>query len=146
VLIEAGEELLAKADLESEAQRLFEESLRQLEKDPAATTDERRLRELEELARAAGGRAYSAAARAGAADPWPPIEGARELVALAEHAFGRGLEAIESADGSGEEVRLRTEAERLRGRLDRLSSLVERGRYSVLANANGCAILCLGDS
>lgn len=129
-LIEAAEALRAKEAADRAAHEAIEEALRQLAEDASATVDnlEDQTNELERLALVESGKAYAAASRANAADPWPPEDGMRELVSLARAKLAKIGGLIRAAGGSVEEGRLRAEQGRLNDRLERLSSRLSDSR------------------
>lgn len=124
-LVEAAERLIASHATAKEAGMLFEDAVRRLDQGRAADELEGRIDKLEHESRSEGYRAQVAAMRAGAADPWPPKDGARELVGLARDVLDEAQQLIAAAEGSGEEARLGGERDSLSTRLDKVSSLLE---------------------
>ena len=129
-LVEAAEALLAKESADRKANEVVEGALRELEHDGATRTDhlDNVVAELERLASGFDGRARAAASRAGAADPWPPHEGAWEVYRLAQTAFGEAVVLVNAAAGAEDERRVEAERDRLEVRLGRVSSLLETHR------------------
>jgi len=123
-LVEAAERLVTAHNSAEEAGALLEDALRQLDQGWATDELERRIDELEHEAETEGYRAQAAAIRAGAADPWPPKDGARELVNLARDVLDETQELIAAAEGSGVEARLGAERDSLSTRLDRVLTLL----------------------
>jgi hypothetical protein len=128
-LVEAAEGLLAKEAADREADDVIEDALRRLAHDIDSPIDglDERATELERLASLESGRAYAAASRVGAADPWPPRDGARELLQLARAGFKDAVDLVAAAGGSDDEGRVAAERDRLADRLERLSSLLGQG-------------------
>jgi hypothetical protein len=129
-LVEAGEALVAKGGAIRQMNEVIEGALRQLQGNMDAAIDDLddQTAELERLASIEDGRAYAAASRAGAADPWPPEEGARELLVLARGGLEEAVGFVAAAAGSEDGRRVAAERDRLQARLDRLSSLTEDRR------------------
>jgi hypothetical protein len=127
-LTEAAEALLAENRATQEAQEAVEEGLRRLAEDESADIGDldERASELERQASGEDGRAYAAAARAGAHDPWPPREGARELLGLARGTLKETVGLVAGAVGSESETRLAARLARLQTRLSRLSSALDQ--------------------
>jgi hypothetical protein len=124
-LVEAAERLITAHSTAEEAGVMLEDALRELDHGLATDELERRIGELERKAEDEGYRARAAALRAEAADPWPPKEGARELVGLARNILDETQDLIAAAGGSGEEAHLAAELDSLSTRLDRVSSLLD---------------------
>src|SRR5205823_1193688 len=93
-LLEAAEGLLAQAAANRDADEVVRDALKQLAEDANVSTDllDEQVARLKQLARHQGGRAHPAAARAGAADPWPPRKGTQTLLESAR-------ERLDEADG-----------------------------------------------
>ena len=123
-LLEAAERLVAAHNSAEEAGALLEDAVRRLDQGRGTDELERRIYELEHKSEAEGYRAQAAAMRAGAADPWPPKDGARELVRLAREVLDETQQLIAAAAGSGEEARLGAERDSLSTRLDRVSTML----------------------
>jgi hypothetical protein len=124
LLLEAADRLVDKVLSERESDEPVTAALQRLDEDPdadIAELDEERA-DLDERATTEGGRAYSAACRAGAADPWPSAEGARTLIGLASGMLADVTNLMAAASGADEAPRLVVERDRLRHRLDRVSS------------------------
>jgi hypothetical protein len=124
-LVEAAERLITAHATAEEAGVLLADALRGLDQGRATDELESRIDELERKAEDEGYRARAAAMRAGAADPWPPKEGARELVGLARNILDETQDLVAAAGGSGEEAKLAAKRDSLATRLDRVSSLLD---------------------
>jgi len=122
-LILAAEALIQEADARKDSETLLNEAISRLDRGEAETAEEleRRAGELEEVATAEQRRAYTAALRADAYDPWPPADGARELATEAKAALDEAEEMIEGAD-PGNRTRLVPEHDRLREALQAVST------------------------
>ncbi len=125
-LAEAGEGLLDKAVALSEAGAVLEAALGELAVDSNAAIEssDEKLAALERKAFEADGRAYAAASRAVASDPWPPDEGAQELLDQARYAYDEAARLVAHATGSSKAAALNAEADRIRIRLDRFAGLL----------------------
>jgi hypothetical protein len=123
-LIEAAEELCAKAAAEARASGVIESAIRGLEAGASDVADlEQELRAAEEIADHAARRAHTAALRVDAADPWPPAEGAQELVDQARIALDEAVGLIARAgDGHPDASGLGASLRQLRDRVDSLST------------------------
>jgi hypothetical protein len=129
-LIVAAQSLASEQAARNNANEILEGALRQLEEDENAHVEhlEDEIARLESEASIVRTRAHTAALRAGFGDPWPPGDGARELLALAEAVFDETVGLIARATGTNAMTRLEAERDRLRASLDRLSTLLDSGR------------------
>jgi hypothetical protein len=129
-LIEACLALLAKGGALNEASEAIGRALRELEEGMVGTAAdlEEEAVQFERQAAIDEGRAYSAAARAGVADPWPPADGARELLKLAHDGFQEAASLVAAATGSPDEASLTQELARLKASLSKVSTLLGHGR------------------
>jgi hypothetical protein len=129
-LIDAAESLVAERSARREANEVIDGALRQLAEDQDAAIDhlDEAAAQLGRRAETEHGRAYSAALRAGAGEPWPPAEGAEELAELAQRALQEAMGLIVRAASSEGIGRLEAERDRLVARLERLSILLETSR------------------
>jgi hypothetical protein len=129
-LIDAADSLLAKEVALREVGEIIEAALDQIEEDADADTREIEgvAWELERLASIEDARGLAAASQAGAADPWPPGDGARELVGLAEARLTDADDLIPMAAGTEEQQELTFERDRLALRIERLSTQLKRDR------------------
>jgi hypothetical protein len=121
-LIDAADALYAKERALEEAGRIVDTALGRLEDDAGTDTREadRLASGLDRLASIQEGRALAAALTAGAGEPWPPGDGARELTGLARARLAQADDHLVMAIGSHEEHKLRSERERVAIRLERL--------------------------
>lgn len=127
-LIEAAQALLRKDQAFNEAEDLLEAALGRLDDGAAVDEAEAVISELERLARVEDARGLAAAAQADAGDPWPPVDGARELVALATERLKDAGDLIAAAQGADEETKLAAEHGRLAGLLQALSTRLDDDR------------------
>lgn len=129
-LLEAAESLLLKEDVLQDAAIIEAEILLKLEEDWPANIDDAvsRITRLEQLAATHDGEALAAAARANASDPWPPIQGARELRDRANESLAELSALVEEATGNSEQQRISGEHDELSQRLAILSRRIGTGR------------------
>lgn len=129
-LLAAGEGLLANQRALAAADDLVEMALRRLSDYPGMVVNDldEQAAELERLAVVEERNAYASAARAGAADPWPPGDGAREVLELARHRLEAAVPLVTAAVGSSDQTRLERELERLQVRLEGLRAQLEDPR------------------
>lgn len=123
-LVDAAEGLVQKDRALQAASEMIDRAAGWLIDDSDAPVDdlERQAEELERLANTADTVAFSAAAQVGVADPWPPDEGASELVALARAGLDDVAVLVATAAGSGDERKLGLKRDKLVSRLDRLTT------------------------
>lgn len=126
-LIDAAGALLAKERALAEAGEVIETALRRMDDDRAIVEAEAAASELERLAAIDDARGLAAAAQAGAGDPWPPADGARELVELAVERLAAAAALIVTATGAEDEGKLGAERDRLDSLVRALSTQLERG-------------------
>lgn len=122
-LIEAARSLLAKEQAQMESSLLIEAALGKSDTDLDAVEVE--ARELEGLAAIEDSRGLAAAAQAGAGDPWPPVDGARELYGLASERLSAANDLVASAEGAEDGEKLAAERDRLAVLLMVLSTQLE---------------------
>lgn len=110
-LIEAAAELLNKQRAIDQAEAILEAAV---ESDDADETEAiETASDLEHRATLADGRALAAAAQAGAHDPWPPVDGADELLRLADDLLASTAQLVTDAAGSNDAGKLQAEQDRL---------------------------------
>lgn len=127
-LIDAAEALLGKERALAEAGEVIETALRRMDDHGAIVEAEAVASELERLAAIDDARGLAAAAQAGAGDPWPPADGARELVGLAVERLAAAGALVVEATGAEDEGKLAAERDRLGSFVQALSTQLERGR------------------
>jgi hypothetical protein len=121
-LIEAAQALLRKDEALNEADDLLDAALGRLDGGEAIDVADAVVSELEQLARVEDARGLAAAAQAGAGDPWPPADGARELFALAKERLKTAGDLVATAQVAQDERRLAAERDRLSSLLQALST------------------------
>lgn len=93
-----------------------------------ATDDADALRALERHAAIEDARGLAAAAHAGAGDPGPPVDGARELFALGAERLSAAGDLVTAARGAQDEGKLAAERDRLASLLQSLSTQLDIDR------------------
>lgn len=121
-LIEAAQALLRKDQVLTEADDLLEDALARLDAGAEVDGVDAAVSELERLASVEDSHGLAAAAQAGAGDPWPPADGARELFTLAAERLRAVRDLVTAAKGAEEETKLAAECDRLASLLQALSS------------------------
>lgn len=126
-LLVAAEGLVASDDSLGRAEDTETMALDLLDGDPDASIDrlDAERMDFERQAREEVQRAYSAAARVGANDPWPPPERGRTLLRSAQTALAEAAQLLSSAAGAGDTARLTVELDRVTGRVRRLEARLQ---------------------
>ncbi len=127
-LIEAAQALLRKDQVLNEAEDLLDAALGRLDNGAEVDGVDAVVSELERLASVEDSRGLAAAAQAGAGDPWPPADGARELFVLATERLKAASDLVTAAKGAEEEGKLAAERDRLALLLQALSTQLDGDR------------------
>ncbi|MGI8809957.1 MAG: hypothetical protein ACR2KK_19365 [Acidimicrobiales bacterium] len=127
-LIDAATALLNNERALAEAGDIIDAALERMDDDGKIVEAETAASELERLAAIEDARARASAFQAGGGDPWPPVEGAQELVGLAVERLAAASDLLVEAMGADDEGKLAAERDRLGSVLQGLSSRLDSGR------------------